>query len=112
MLAVSSQVCVHALGEMVVFCIPLYSLYLALICFSQKFVKRGDCWVFVLTALLLKQISMFVMLDTMFQHVLDDELDDVSTCPFCSCVTFLHGCGLKKCMCDISLPCLYGLKLF
>jgi len=28
------------------------------------------CWVFVLAALLLKQISMFVMLDTMFQHVL------------------------------------------
>jgi len=70
------------------------------------------CWVFVLAALLLKQISMFVMLDTMFQHVLDDVLDDVSTCPFCSCVTFLHGCGLKKCICGISLPCLYGLSLF
>ena len=69
-------------------------------------------WVFVLAALLLKQISMFVMLDTIFQHVLDDVLDDVSTCPFCSCVTFLHGCGLKKSMCGISLPCLYGLGLF
>jgi len=49
------------------------------------------CWVFVLAALLLQQISMFVMLDTIFQHVLDNVLDDVSTCPFCSCVTFLHG---------------------
>lgn len=55
---------------------------------------------------------MFVMLDTMFQHVLDDVLDDVLTCPFCSCVAFLHGCGLKKCMCGISLPCLHGLNLF
>jgi len=85
---------------------------LTLICFSQKFAKGGDCWVFVLAALLLKQISMFVMLDTMFQHVLDDVLDDVSTCLFCSCVTFLHGCGLKKYMCGISLTCLYGLSLF
>jgi len=76
---------------------------LALICFSQKFAKWGDCWVFVLAALLIKQIPMFVMLDTIFQHVLDDVLDDVSTCPFCSCVTFLHGCGLKKCMCGISV---------
>jgi len=42
------------LGEMVVFCIPLYSLYLTLICFSQKFAKGVDCWVFVLAALLLK----------------------------------------------------------
>jgi hypothetical protein len=91
-------VCIRALGEMV-FCIPLYSLDLALICFSQKFAKGGDCWVFVLAALLLKQISMFVMLDAMVQHVLDVVLDDVSTCPFCSGVTFLHGCGLKKCMC-------------
>jgi len=49
----------HALGEMV-FCIPLYSLDLALICFSQKFAKGGDCWVFVLVALLLKQISLYV----------------------------------------------------
>jgi len=30
----------------------------------------GLCWVFVLAALLLKQISMFVLLDSMFQHVL------------------------------------------
>jgi len=29
-----------------------------------------SCWVFVLAALLLKQISLFVLLDTMFQHVL------------------------------------------
>jgi len=85
---------------------------LALICFSQKISKGEDCWVFLLAALLLKQISMFVMLDTVFQHVLDDVLDDVSTCPFCSCVTFFHGCGLKKCMCGISLPYLYGLSLF
>jgi hypothetical protein len=28
------------------------------------------CWVFILATLLLKQISMIVMLDTMFQHVL------------------------------------------
>ena len=49
----------HALGEMV-FCIPLYSLDLALICFNQKFAKGGDCWVFVLVALLLKQISLYV----------------------------------------------------
>jgi hypothetical protein len=56
---------------------------LALICFSKKFTKRGDCWVFVLTALLLKQISIkcvvryyvptwfrhpYEMLDRMFQH--------------------------------------------
>jgi len=54
---------------MVVFCIPLYSLYLALICFSQKFAKGGDCWVFVLAALLLKQISLYVLLEPMFQHV-------------------------------------------
>jgi len=54
---------------MVVFCIPLYSLYLALICFSQIFAKGGDCWVFVLAALLLKQISLFVLLEPMFQHV-------------------------------------------
>jgi len=57
------------LGEMVVLCIPLYSLYLTLICFSQKFVKWGDCWVFVFTALLLKQISLTVLLEPMFQHV-------------------------------------------
>jgi hypothetical protein len=82
-------VCVRALG--MVLCIPLYSLNLALICFSQKFVKGGDCWAFVLAASLVKQISMFVMLDAMVQHVLDVVLDDVSTCPFCSCVTFLHG---------------------
>jgi len=48
---------------------PCISFYLALICFSKKFTKRGDCCVFVLAALLLKQISMIVMLDTMFQHV-------------------------------------------
>jgi len=56
------------LEEMDVFCIPLYSLHLALICFSQKFAKGGDCWVFVLAALLLKQISLFVLLEPMFQH--------------------------------------------
>jgi len=39
--------------------VSLYSLYLALICFSQKLAKGGDCWVFVLAALLLKQISLF-----------------------------------------------------
>jgi len=49
--------------------VSLYFFYLALICFSQKFAKGGDCWVFVLAALLLKQISLFVLLDTMFQHV-------------------------------------------
>jgi hypothetical protein len=43
---------------------------MASICFSQKFAKGGYCWVFVLAALLLKQISMFVFLDTMFQHML------------------------------------------
>jgi len=56
--------------------VSLYSLYLALICFSQKFAKAGDCLVFVLAALLLKQISLFMllvrhlckMLETMFQH--------------------------------------------
>jgi len=37
---------------------------------SRRFQKQGMCWVFVLTALLLKQISMIVMLDTRFQHVL------------------------------------------
>ena len=41
------------LEEMDVFCIPLNSLHLALICFSKKFAKGGDCWVFVLAALLL-----------------------------------------------------------
>ena len=59
----------HALGEMVVFCIPLFPLYLTLICFSQKFAKGGDCWVFVLAALLLKQISLYVLLEPMFQHL-------------------------------------------
>jgi len=54
---------------MVVFCIPLYYLYFALICFSQKFAKGGDCWVFVLDELLLKQISLYVLLEPMFQHV-------------------------------------------
>jgi len=49
---------------------PLYSLYLAPICFSQKFAKWGDCWVFVLAAWLLKQISMYVLLEQMFQHSL------------------------------------------
>jgi len=68
-LVVSSSVCAHALGEMVVSCIPLYSLHLALICFSQKFAKGGDCWVFVLAALLLKQISLMCKLEPMFQHV-------------------------------------------
>ena len=48
---------------------PFISLYLASICLSQKFAKGGDCWVFVFAALLLKQISMFVLLDTIFQHV-------------------------------------------
>jgi len=48
---------------------PSISFYLALICFSQKFAKGGDCWVFLLATLLLKQISLFVLLDTMFQHV-------------------------------------------
>jgi len=57
------------LGEMDVFCIPLYSLHLALICFSQKFAKGGDCWVFVLAALILKQITLSVLLEPMFQHV-------------------------------------------
>ena len=56
------------LGEMV-FCIPLYSLDFALICFSQKFAKGGDSWVFVLAALLLKQISLLCKLEPMFQHV-------------------------------------------
>ena len=45
-------------------------LNVASICFSKKFAKSEDCWVFVLATLLLKQISMIVMLDTMFQHVL------------------------------------------
>jgi len=54
--------------EMDIFCIPLYSLYLASICFSQKIAKWGDCWVFVLAALLLKQISMYVLLEQIFQH--------------------------------------------
>lgn len=50
--------------------VSLYnSLYLTLIYFSQKFVKGGDCRVFVLVALLLKQISLFVLLEPMFQHV-------------------------------------------
>ena len=52
-----------------VFCIPLDSLDLALICFSQKFAKGGDCWVFVMAALLLKQISLMCKLEPMFQHV-------------------------------------------
>jgi len=56
--------------EMDVFCISLYSLHLALICFSQKFAKGGDCWVFVLAALLIKQISLSVLLESTFQHVL------------------------------------------
>jgi len=42
---------------------------LALICFSQKFTKGGDCWVFVLVALFLKQISLFCKLEPKFQHV-------------------------------------------
>ena len=54
---------------MVVFCIPLHSLHLALICFTQKFAKRGDCWVFLLAGLLLKQISLSVLLEPMFKHV-------------------------------------------
>jgi len=37
--------------------------------FYPKFAKGGDCWVFVLDALLLKQISLFVLLEPMFQHV-------------------------------------------
>jgi len=56
---------------------------LALICFSLKFTKGGDCWVFVLAALMLKQISIncvvgyyvptwfrhpYVMLNRMVQH--------------------------------------------
>jgi len=45
-------------------------MLLALICFTKKFDKGGDCRVFVLAALFLKQIFMFAMLDTMFQHVL------------------------------------------
>jgi len=57
------------LGEMVILCIPLYSLYLTLIFFSQKFALGGDCWVFVLATLLLKQISLIVLLEPMFQHV-------------------------------------------
>ena len=48
---------------------PFYSLDFAIICFSQKFAKGGDCWVFVLAALLLKQISLFCKLEPMFQHV-------------------------------------------
>ena len=59
MLAVSSLVCAHALEGMV-------SLYPSV---SQKFAKGGDCWVFVLAALLLKQISLFCKLEPMFQHV-------------------------------------------
>jgi len=35
----------------------------------EKFILLNyHCWIFVLTALLLKQISKFVLLDTMFQH--------------------------------------------
>jgi len=49
--------------------VSLYPLYLALICFRQKFAKGGDCWVFVLAALLLKQIFLFVLLEPMFQHL-------------------------------------------
>jgi len=48
--------------------VSLCSLYLALICFSQKFARGGECCVFVFVALLLKQISMFVLLEPMFQH--------------------------------------------
>jgi len=35
----------------------------------QKFAQGGDCWVFVLTALLLKQMSLYVLFEPMFQHV-------------------------------------------
>ncbi len=42
---------------------------LTLICFSQKLAKGGDCWVLVLAALLLKQISLFCKLEPKFQHV-------------------------------------------
>jgi len=55
------------LEEMNLFYIPQYSLYLALICFRQKFAKGGYCWVFVFAALLLKQISLPVLLEPMFQ---------------------------------------------
>jgi len=39
---------------------PSALFVMASICFIQKFAKEGDCWVFALTALLLKKISMFV----------------------------------------------------
>jgi hypothetical protein len=61
-------VCAHALGGMVSL-YPSVSYVLALICFSQKFAKGGDCWVFVLAALLLKQIFLLCKLEPMFQHV-------------------------------------------
>jgi len=39
--------------------ISLYFVCVASICFSQKISKGGDCWVFVLASLLLKQIFMY-----------------------------------------------------
>jgi hypothetical protein len=48
---------------------PSVLYVLALLCFSQKFAKGGDSWVFVLAALLLKQISLFCKLEPIFQHV-------------------------------------------
>jgi hypothetical protein len=98
-LTVSSCVCVHDDWRNG-FYVSICFIQVASICFSQKFAKGGDCWVFVLAALfyffwikkfrwvrlrsppgsghasgpkghlLLKQISMSVMLDIMFQHVL------------------------------------------
>jgi hypothetical protein len=49
--------------------VSLCFISIGLICFSQKFAKGGDCWVFVLAALLLKQISLFCKLEPNFQHV-------------------------------------------
>ena len=37
-------------------------------CNWNEMMIRATCWVFVLATLLLKQISMIVMLDAMFQH--------------------------------------------
>ena len=89
------------LGEMDIFCIPRYSLYLALICFSQKFAKGGDCWVFVLAALLLKQISLFCKLEPMFQHVVRQLCEMLDT-------MFQHP-GMVQCA--WVLPYLYARSL-
>jgi len=57
-MAVSPWVCVHDDWRNGCF-VSLWSVYLASVCFSQKFAKGGDCWVFVLASLLLKQIFLY-----------------------------------------------------